>query len=85
MKEDQEKTLLITTRSIREQVDSFIVSGQFKDALILTAQLHVPVREFFEHVMVNAEDEELRLNRFRLLHEVGNLTNRVANISKLAS
>jgi len=85
MKEDQEKALLIATRSIREQVDSLINSGQFKDALVLTTQLHVPVREFFERVMVNADDEALRINRFRLLHEVGNLTNKVANISKLAT
>jgi glycyl-tRNA synthetase beta chain len=85
MTEDQEKALLNATRSIREQVDSLIESGQFKEALVLTAQLHFPVKEFFEHVMVNADDETLRINRFRLLHEVGNLTNRVANISKLAT
>ena len=38
-----------------------------------------------EEVLVNADDEKVRLNRFALLHDVIGLTNRVANISKLAA
>ena len=51
----------------------------------MTAQIHRPVALFFDEVMVNVADEALRVNRFALLHEVANLTNRVANISKLAA
>ncbi|MEX2353353.1 MAG: glycine--tRNA ligase subunit beta, partial [Gammaproteobacteria bacterium] len=84
MQEPQEKTLLTATRTIRDQVDALVQSGKFREALISTARLHEPVTDFFEHVMVNAEDENLRVNRFALLHEVAGLTNRVANISRLA-
>ncbi len=83
--EAKEKVLLTKTRELRGKVDSLATKNNFEDALLLTVQISTPVTEFFESVMVNAEDEELRLNRFRLLHEVTGLTNRVADLSKLAS
>ncbi len=83
--ENEEKQLLRLTRLLREQVDALLTQTKFSEALLLTAQLHQPVTLFFEKVMVNAEDPVLRNNRFALLHEVANLTNRVANISKLAA
>jgi glycyl-tRNA synthetase beta chain len=82
---DTEKQLLRTTRLLRSQVDELLKQEKFKDALLLTAQIHQPVTTFFEKVMVNVEDQAIRTNRFALLHEVVNLTNRVANISKLAA
>jgi glycyl-tRNA synthetase beta chain len=85
LQQDQEKSLLTATRTMRTEVDTLVSSGKFREALILTAKLHGPVTEFFDHVMVNADDDVLRANRFALLHEVANLTNRVANISKLAT
>jgi len=84
MQQTEETALLNKTRTIREQSDKLVSASKFKEALILTAQLHAPVTAFFDQVMVNVEDDQLRTNRFALLHEVANLTNRVANISKLA-
>ena len=83
--EIEEKQMLRLTRTLRTQVDALVAQGQYSDALLLTAQLHHPVAQFFEKVMVNVEDQALRNNRFALLHEVGNLMNQVVNISKLAS
>ena len=85
LKENEEKQLLTTTRHVRGQVDEQLAQGHFSEALLLTAQLHQPVTQFFDKVMVNAEDPVLRENRFALLHEVANLTNRVVNISKLVT
>jgi glycyl-tRNA synthetase beta chain len=85
MQQDEERALLSATRMLRTRVDSLIANSQFKQALIETAQLHVPVTAFFDKVMVNADDQKLRSNRFALLHEVASLTNLVANISKLAT
>ena len=78
-----EKKLLDSVRTLRPQVDALIQQGNFERALLLTAQVHLPVKQFFDEVMVNVEDPELRNNRFALLHEVSNLTNRVANLSEL--
>jgi glycyl-tRNA synthetase beta chain len=83
--ETAEKTLLNKTRELRAQVDILVKAGNFEDALLVTVHVSNPVAAFFDSVMVNAEDDKLRLNRFRLLHEVTGLTNRVADISKLAT
>lgn len=83
--EDAEKQLSTHTKSLRDEVDSLLRAEKFVDALMLTAKIHSPVSAFFDKVMVNVEDKKLRENRFALLHEVVNLTNRVANISKLAA
>ncbi len=83
--EPAEKELLIKTRELRNRINDLAIAGNFNDALLLTVQISNPVTVFFDSVMVNADDENIRSNRFRLLHEVTGLTNRVADLSKLAS
>jgi glycyl-tRNA synthetase beta chain len=83
--EPAEIDLLNKTRELRNRINELANSGNFDDALLLTVQISNPVTAFFDSVMVNAEDEAIRFNRFGLLHEVTGLTNRVANLSKLAS
>ena len=83
--EHAEKELLIKTRELRNRINDLAIAGNFDDALLLTVQISNPVTAFFDSVMVNADDENIRFNRFRLLHEVTGLTNRVANLSNLAS
>ena len=85
LKENEENQILSITRGLRGEVDALLSQGQFSEALLRTAQLHQPVTQFFDKVMVNVEDTALRNNRFALLQEVANLTNRVVNISKLAA
>ncbi len=84
-KEKAEQDLLAKTRELRSQVDNLVRESNFEAALLLTVQISHAVTIFFDSVMVNTEEKELRLNRFRLLEEVTNLTNRVADISKLAT
>ena len=48
------------------------------------AALKGPVDAFFEKVMVNAEDANIRNNRLALLRELRDAMNRVADLSKLA-
>jgi glycyl-tRNA synthetase beta chain len=85
LQDEAEKQLLGTTRLLRQEVESMLKEEKFRDALLSTARIHEPVATFFDKVLVNASDEKIRLNRFALLHEVIGLTNRVANISKLAA
>ncbi len=47
------------------------------------ASLRKPVDAFFENVMVNAEDKEVRLNRLTLLSKLRELFLQVADISLL--
>ncbi len=81
---DAEGELWRAVQVLRPQVDDLIGEGRFQDALLLTARIHEPVQIFFDKVMVNVEDEGIRRNRYALLHQVSNLTNRIANLSELA-
>ena len=55
-----------------------------ESALLALSSLAAPLAAFFDKVMVNADDEKIRANRFALLAELRALLNQVADISKLA-
>ncbi len=82
---EEERKLFEATSNIAGKVNGFIENGKFSDALYATAKLHGPVTDFFDKVMVNVDNERLRNNRFALLYNIAELTNQVANISKLAT
>lgn len=49
------------------------------------ATLKEPIDEYFDHIMVNVEDKELRIVRLSQLQELHHAMNRIADLSKLAS
>jgi glycyl-tRNA synthetase beta chain len=51
----------------------------------LLASARTVVDEFFDQVMVMAEDPAVRNNRLALLKRLGGLMNQVADISRLAA
>jgi glycyl-tRNA synthetase beta chain len=55
----------------------------FAGAMAALARLRVPVDEFFNKVTVNTDDRELRANRLRLLSQIRDTLNRVADFSKI--
>jgi glycyl-tRNA synthetase beta chain len=60
-------------------------AGDYTASLQTLAALRAPVDAFFDGVMVNAEEMDLRLNRQGLLKSLHVDMNRVADLSKLAS
>jgi glycyl-tRNA synthetase beta chain len=56
---------------------------EFAGAMAALARLRVPVDEFFNKVTVNTDDRELRANRLRLLSQIRDTLNRVADFSKI--
>jgi glycyl-tRNA synthetase beta chain len=60
-------------------------AGDYTASLQTLAALRAPVDAFFDGVMVNAEEMDLRLNRQGLLKSLHMAMNRVADLSKLAS
>ena len=60
-------------------------AGDYTASLQTLAALRAPVDEFFNGVLVNAEEMDLRLNRLGLLAMLHAAMNRVADLSKLAS
>ena len=60
-------------------------AGDYTASLQTLAALRAPADAFFDHVMVNADEMDLRLNRQGLLKTLHQTMNCVADLSKLAS
>jgi glycyl-tRNA synthetase beta chain len=71
--------------AIKPQADTAFEHGDYTASLQALAALKTPVDDFFDNVMVNAEDLNLRANRLALLSQLHAAMNRVADLSKLAS
>jgi len=84
LKEDAEKALFEATQRIAPQARRQFESGDYTASLQTLAALRGPVDTFFDVVMVNAEEQDLRLNRLGLLATLHQAMNRVADLSRLA-
>jgi len=76
----------ILAEQIRQQADIVIPlfeKGDYAAALSSLASLREPVDNFFDEVMVMAEDDATRNNRLAMLNSLRNLFLRVADISVL--
>ena len=74
----------LADRVIPNAIQSFEV-GEYEASLCEFAKLREPLDIFFEQVMVNADDPEVRANRLGLLATLHREMNRVADLSKLAA
>jgi glycyl-tRNA synthetase beta chain len=83
--EEAEKTLYAALTEARPQADAAFAKGDYAGSLKRLAGLRGAVDQFFDKVMVNAEDAAVRANRLALLADLGRLFNQVADISKLAA
>ncbi len=70
---------------VKQQADVAFTAGDYTGSLQSLAALKAPVDDFFDKVMVNAEDPALRANRLGLLAILHQAMNQVADISKLSS
>ena len=83
--EAAEKSLASALHEIKPKADAAFEAGDYAASLQSLAALKTPVDDFFDHVMVNAEDPALRNNRLGMLATLHQAMNRVADISRLAS
>jgi glycyl-tRNA synthetase beta chain len=65
------------------QVKPLFATRDYSGAMKVLADLREPVDNFFDQVMVMAEDERIKLNRLKLLSELRSLFLNVADISLL--
>lgn len=85
LKEDAEKALYAATRELAPAAKAKFEAGDYTGSLQTLAALRAPVDAFFDGVMVNAEETDLRLNRLGLLATLHGAMNRVADLSRLAT
>ncbi|MBT4254745.1 MAG: glycine--tRNA ligase subunit beta, partial [Gammaproteobacteria bacterium] len=82
--EPQEKALAEQLVLLTKTYETHLSNDAFTEALASLASLREPVDAFFDNVLVNAEDENLRSNRLNLLKTLRDMFLQVADISLLA-
>jgi glycyl-tRNA synthetase beta chain len=85
LQEPAEIALFDALQKVTPQADKLFESGDYTNSLKSLAALKAPVDDFFDNVMVNADDIDLKNNRLALLKKLHVGMNRVADLSKLAS
>jgi len=85
LREPAEAALHEAMQRIVPQADAQFAAGDYTASLRTLAALRAPVDAFFDGVMVNAEEADLRLNRLGLLAALHAAMNRVAQLERLAA
>lgn len=83
--EAEERQLYEQLCGLRQDVEELIARRDYSPALERLATLRTPVDEFFDKVMVMAEDVDLQHNRLALLNQMQDLFLRTADLSRLSS
>ena len=85
LQEPAEQHLAAALKTVQPLADAFFHQGEYAASLRELAALKAPVDDFFDSVMVNADDPALRANRLGLLKTLHEAMNRVADLSRLAN
>jgi glycyl-tRNA synthetase beta chain len=85
MTDDAERNLHQAMVDIAPFAQGYFSRGEYGQNLKTLVTLKSFIDDFFDQVMVMAEDQKLRINRALLLRQLGGLMNQVADISKLAA
>jgi len=83
--EPAEKSLGDAFARVQPSAEVLHARGDYTGMLKALAPLRLPVDRFFDEVMVNVDDPQLRANRLGLLAALRATMNRVADISKLTA
>ena len=85
LQEPAERALHGCIVNLENKRDALLDEGKYEELLTLLANKAAdPVREFFDKVMVNAEDDKLRANRLALLIRLRAQLNSVADLARLS-
>ena len=85
LQEQAEKDLLAALQRFVPEANAQFDAGDYTASLQTLAVLRAPVDAFFDDVMVNAEQMDVRMNRLGLLKSLHEAMNRVADLSRLAA
>lgn len=85
LQEQAEKDLFAALQRFVPEANAQFDAGDYTASLQTLAVLRAPVDAFFDDVMVNAEQLDVRMNRLGLLKSLHEAMNRVADLSRLAA
>lgn len=81
----EEQDLYNAYLAVRERVKSFIDNGEYLSSLREIARLRRPVDDFFDSVLVMAENEKIRFNRLSLLEAISSIFRQIADFSRIVT
>ena len=85
LKDEAEINLYNTLDFVDAESRKEYMEKNYSGSLKLLCKLKNPIDQFFKDVMVNDEDESLKMNRLALLEKLYSAMNLVADLSKLSS
>jgi len=80
-RETEEKALARAIDAAKEEAAAAVAKEDFEAAMRVMAKLRPHVDAFFDKVMVNVDDPQLRENRLKLLSEIREATRTIADFS----
>ena len=83
LSEKAEQNLYAVLEQVTEQAAPLLDKGEYGRALDVMLTMKEPVDNFFDEVMVMAEDAAVRANRLNLLTSLAALVRRVGDISRM--
>ncbi|MBE7637895.1 glycine--tRNA ligase subunit beta [Sneathiella sp. P13V-1] len=83
MAESQETALFNRIEEVLPMLGAALGNDEFDVAFKAAATLRKPVDDFFDDVIVNADDANVRVNRLRLLSSIRNALDQLADLSKI--
>jgi glycyl-tRNA synthetase beta chain len=83
LEEDAEKKLFAKLAPVMAGVEASLKIEDFTEAMTSLATLRGPVDAFFDKVTVNCDNPNVRINRLRLLSQIGRALDGIADFSKL--
>jgi glycyl-tRNA synthetase beta chain len=81
--ESQETALAQAYSAVKVKISPLLQAGNYQAALTELACLKAPIDDFFDNVMVMADDESIKTNRLTLLNEIRNNFLAIADIALL--
>jgi len=78
-----ERNLAAQLSSVAKEIEPHFASSEYAEAMTSTAKLRESVDNFFDNVMVMADNKSVQINRLALLRQVGELCSHTADLSRL--
>jgi glycyl-tRNA synthetase beta chain len=83
LRQDEEKALEHALSNVGQDVKNALATEDFAAAMTALSRLRRPVDAFFDKVTVNADEAPLRVNRLKLLAQIGSTMGQLADFSKV--
>ena len=83
LKSEAEKNLYKVSKNLKSELNNLLKNGEYENAFIQVKKITIPINEFFDQVVVNDNNKNLRENRLKLLATICKTVNNLADFSKI--